>query len=290
MTDGADAQVIETELGPVEYLDSGGSGPAVLFVHGTPGGCDQGALMGEFLVEAGFRTIAPSRPGYLGTPLTDERSTPHQQAALHAALLDGLGVDRCGLMCWSGGGPSSYQLAIDAPERITRLVAVAAVAKPYTFEHPSEEKALFTHPGAWLMKQMAKHAPKATVKAMVGEEGDLTRAQTKELVHQVWEDEATRSWVLRWVATVSGHRTAGFDNDRHRFPDVDLALGSIEVPVLLVHADTDSDVPFEHSEHAAEVLATSETLVIENGTHISLWTGPGDVHARGRVAEFLRGA
>ena len=65
----------DTSLGPVEYVEAGG-GPPVLFVHGSPGGSDQGALMGGFLAKAGFRVIAPSRPGYLDTPLSDETAAP----------------------------------------------------------------------------------------------------------------------------------------------------------------------------------------------------------------------
>jgi pimeloyl-ACP methyl ester carboxylesterase len=88
----------ETPLGAVEHVDTGDGDP-VLFVHGTPGGSDQGALMGQFLVHSGFRVVAVSRPGYLGTPLTDALSTPDQQADLELALMDSLGIDQFGLVC-----------------------------------------------------------------------------------------------------------------------------------------------------------------------------------------------
>jgi pimeloyl-ACP methyl ester carboxylesterase len=244
--------------------------------------------MGEFLVDAGFRVVAPSRPGYLDTPLTDDRATPAQQAALHAALLDALGVDRFALACWSGGGPSSYQLAIDHPERVTAVAAIAAVSKPYTFEHTSEETILFGRPGTWLMKEMAKHSPKQTVKMLVTEEGDLPKDKAKELVAAIWEDEARRDWVLRWLTTVTGARKVGFANDRKHFPDLQLDLAAVAAPVLLVHADTDSDVGFEHSDHAAEVLPEAELHTIHDGTHISAWTGPDDEQARQRIVDHLR--
>ncbi len=285
--DGA-TTVVETGVGTVEAYDSGGDGPAVLFVHGTPGGCDQGALMGEFLVRAGMRVVAPSRPGYLDTPLTADVATPAQQAVLHAALMDTLGVDRFALMCWSGGGPSSYQLAADLPARVSAFVAIAAVSKPYTFEHPSQEAILFGRPGAWLMKEMARHSPKATVKMLVTEEGDLSKAAAKELVGAIWADESRREWVLRWLSTVSGAREEGFTNDRGQFPSLDLPLATVTAPVLLVHASTDSDVPFEHSTYAANQIPNCELLEIENGTHISVWTGPDDVVTRERIVTHLR--
>ena len=116
-------ETAETRRGPVEYVDLG-AGEPVLVVHGSPGGCDQGALLGGFLPDAGFRVIAPSRPGYLGTPLTADNATAAGQADLWVALMDSLGVEHFGVLCWSGGGPSSYALTIEHPERVTALVAL----------------------------------------------------------------------------------------------------------------------------------------------------------------------
>ncbi len=58
----------------------------VLSVHGTPGGYDQRLGMD------GFRILAPSRPGYLRTPI-DAGRTPREQADVYAALLDALSID-----------------------------------------------------------------------------------------------------------------------------------------------------------------------------------------------------
>jgi len=59
--------IVDTSLGKVEYVDHGEGAP-VLFVHGSPGGCDQGAVMTEFLVPMGFRAISISRPGVSRNP------------------------------------------------------------------------------------------------------------------------------------------------------------------------------------------------------------------------------
>ena len=67
--------VVDTPSGPVAFREEG-EGPPVLFVHGSPGGSDQGMLMARFLAEAGFRVIAPSRPGYLATPLARTTGAP----------------------------------------------------------------------------------------------------------------------------------------------------------------------------------------------------------------------
>jgi pimeloyl-ACP methyl ester carboxylesterase len=278
-----------TAAGEVEYTDHG-DGEPILFVHGTPGGSDQGTLMTAFLVDAGFRVIAPSRPGYHATPLTDSNGTPDAEAELELALLDSLGIDRFGIMCWSGGGPSTYRLAATHPERVGAIVALAAVSKAYTFEHSMEESMLTGRVGGWLMKEMSRHSPKSLVKSTVTEEGDLTKAQAKELIDHIWNEPAKRQFVLDLTATISGDRTAGFKNDRAEFPKIgDLGLSSIEAPVLLVHGTVDSDVPPEHSEHAHAALPHSDIIRVENGTHIATWTDPTSDAIQARIIEHLRG-
>ena len=120
---------VQTQRGVVEY-ETAGDGTPVLVVHGTPGGSGQGVVLGRFLAEAGMRVVAPSRPGYLETPLGG-CSEIDAQADLHAALLDALSSDRVGVLCWSGGGPSSYRLAVRHPDRVVALVAVSAVSQTF---------------------------------------------------------------------------------------------------------------------------------------------------------------
>src|ERR1041385_8455957 len=62
------ANSVMTPCGRIEYA-SAGNGAPVLVIHGAGGGFDQGETLGAPLAQAGFRVIAPSRFGYLGTPL-----------------------------------------------------------------------------------------------------------------------------------------------------------------------------------------------------------------------------
>jgi pimeloyl-ACP methyl ester carboxylesterase len=126
---GSERTTVATSRGDVEVVRVG-TGPPVMVIHGTPGGADSSAAMGRFLVDDGFEVIAPSRPGYLGTPLDGRRSID-DQADLLATLLDALGVERAGLLTWSGGGPSGYRLAVRHPDRVCALVAFAGVSQSY---------------------------------------------------------------------------------------------------------------------------------------------------------------
>ncbi len=284
-------ETIETEKGPVEFGRSG-SGPPVLFVHGTPGGADSSLAMGWFLADAGFEVVAPSRPGYLGTPL-DGRETIDQQADLLAALLDALGHERAGVVTWSGGGPSGYRLSVLHPGRVRALVPFAAVSRRYVAPKEGAEERLMekTTVGNWMLRFMAAHAPKSTVTATLKAEGDLPAHRLKELVAEVMEHEHERDVVLTMAAVVGdyGRRKAGVENDLGQFARIEsLQLERIAAPTLVVVGSADTDVPPEHSDFAAATIAGAEKVVMDGGTHLSLFAHPDAAAVQARVIAALR--
>ena len=99
------SQVIETGCGPIEYATHG-EGDPVLVVHGILGGFDQGLVIARGNVGPGFRSIVPSRFGYLGIPLPEDAS-PAGQADAYACLLDALGLERAAILGTSAGATSA---------------------------------------------------------------------------------------------------------------------------------------------------------------------------------------
>lgn len=287
--------LVETPSGPVEYVDVG-SGPPLVFLHGSPGGCDQGALMTRFLAGA-HRVIAISRPGYLGTPLRGDTRAPAAQAELIAAVLDALGVERFALMCWSGGGPAAYSLAAAVPDRVASMVAVAAVSTRFDPRSSlrgrlelSEEKLLFNRLGQWLATTLAATAPSTAISTLLSGEGDLSRAQIRELTASIVADDDQRALAIDLFDTVSGARKAGFDNDFDQFRQLDLPLASITAPVLAIHARTDADVPFAQSVHAVDEVPGARLEAIDEGTHLSMWLGSDAPRLQALVGEHLAAA
>ncbi len=285
-------EIADTPLGPIEF-ETRGSGRPVLVVHGSPGGWDQAAAMAQFLPADEFRAVLPSRPGYLGTPL-EGRETIDAQADLHAALLDHLGIERTGVLCWSGGGPSSYRLAVRHPARVGAIVALAAVSLP--LDAPAQgldSRFMFrTAPGNWLLRVLGAHAPERLIAATLAAEGDLTKAQVRMRAEEVFADEAKRRFVLALDETVTQRddRRRGLDNDFAQFAAIDdLELERISVPTLLVWGDVDSDVPPRHSEHAAAAIAGADALPLTSGTHLAFYCHPDSAVAQSRALALLRG-
>ncbi len=115
-----ESRIVETACGPIEVAVEGEGAP-VLVVHGNGGGFDQGLGFARLYLGEGYKVIAPSRFGYLRTPLPADAS-PELQADAYACLLDALQVPRVALVTSSAGVTAAVQFALRHPERLTALV------------------------------------------------------------------------------------------------------------------------------------------------------------------------
>ncbi len=271
-----------------------GDGLPVLVVHGSPGGHDAAIAMSRFLLPHGFRAIAPSRPGYFDTPLSAGR-TPDEQADLFVALLDALGVERAGVLCWSGGGPSSYRLAGRHPDRITALVACAAVSRRFVLAHEdiADKLIMGTGLGRRMLELMARHTPEKLVSATLASEGDLTKEQIGRRVAQIMADPQEERFTIDLALTANhaGPRRAGYENDLQQFERIEsLDLARIDTHCLIVQGASDSDVIPEYSGFAAEQIRNAELVELATGTHLAFWVHPDAEPVRQRAIELFRDA
>ena len=237
-----------TAAGPVEYADLG-SGPAVLAIHGTPGGYDQVAFMQSAaqMAPRGYRVIAPSRPGYLRTPSASGR-TPAEQSRLYAALLDRLGIDKVVVLGVSGGGPSALQFAILYPGRCRALILEEAVTKSIDYK-PGRLPPLVTDFLIYIFRDKAirdlrARDPSDPALARIGAAVMDTLAPTKL-------------------------RMEGQENDSRAFARIDhWPLDHIRCPTLILQGTLDKDVPLDHAAYAHARIKGSELVWIDGADHL----------------------
>lgn len=287
------SKVIETAVGPMEYSEKG-EGPVLLSVHGGPGGYDQGLAISECFRLNGFRVIAPSRPGYLGTPLSSGQSLVGQADAL-AALLDALGLDRVAVLGASAGGPPTYLLAQNHPDRVAALVQLDSVCMRYTKadEISKAEQVLFlSKAGVWFIDFLMSHFPATMVKSFLQTESTLDRHEIHERVKHVVSDPAKLAMVevLSHTMTVQyDQRKAGVENDLEIMRGIDrLPLDKIACPALIMHGDSDNDVPPAQAEYAAGAIAGAELHWIEKGSHMGFWLADCAEDVQKYAVEWLR--
>ncbi|MGZ7081250.1 MAG: alpha/beta fold hydrolase, partial [Thermoanaerobaculia bacterium] len=108
-----DSQVINAAHQQIEFAESG-NGPAMLVIHGAGGGFDQGLDLARAFLGDENRFIAPSRFGYLGTPLPADASA-EAQADAYLRLLDALKLDRVPVVAVSAGAPSAMRFCLKHP-------------------------------------------------------------------------------------------------------------------------------------------------------------------------------
>lgn len=275
-------QSVQIGRGPFEYV-SVGEGPAVVSLHGAMGGWDQSYLLARTIGEAGYRHIALSRPGYLGTPMSVGAS-PEDQADAYAAVLDKLGIDRAGVMAVSGGGPSAIHFALRHPARCAALVLVSTVGTrssakiPWTF-HVTKNLARIRPIAEWLGRKAAANLPAAAARSIRDPalcartladpvNGPLFRALLGSTGDRMWQ------------------RIDGTDNDIRVSQTCEYPLESIRVPTLVVHGTGDNVAPFDpHGLALARRIPGAESLFIEGGEHVTIFTHRAEV--RPRVGAFL---
>ncbi len=274
--------LVSTPRGPVEVVISG-DGPAVLALHGAMGGCDQSLLLARTLAEGGYRVLAPSRPGYLGTPLSSGR-TAEEQADLHAAMLRRLGLRSAAVVAVSGGGPSALQLALRHPELCWGLVLVSTCSGVMAERIP-----LRFH----LMKLLARiPAFAAMARRQLDRDPEAAAARSipdPALRARTLADPEAWPLLLALMRSTSdrmGARLAGTDNDIRVTRRTTYPLERIAAPALVVHGTADSVASFDHGAALAARIPGAELLAIEGGEHVSIFTHREVV--RERVTKFLR--
>lgn len=276
-------RTIATRLGAVEYADSG-EGPAVLALHGAMGGWDQGLLLARTLAGPRHRIVAPSRPGYLGTPLATARS-PEEQADLYADLLDALGIRAATVMAVSGGGPSAIHFALRHRARCRALVLVATCGGKVGTRLPVAFHLLrLAGRWPWLAAAMerkaagrdAAEAARRSIPDPALRERTLAHPQAGPLLRELLASTSDRM-ALRLPGTL---------NDVAVTRARDYPLERIGVPVLVVHGTEDRAVPFaRHGKVLAERIPGAELVALAGGDHVAIFTHHDE--ARTRVARFL---
>lgn len=275
-------KIAKTALGVIEYVDVG-DGPVVVTIHGAMGGYDQSLFLAQTIGAPGYRYLAISRPGYLGTPMSSGKS-PAQQADLIAALLDTLGVAKAGIMGVSGGGPSAIEFGLRHADRCTGLVLVSTCADkvempiPFAF-NLMKFLARWSWFGAYFRRKAASD--------LVATAGRSIR--DPEILQRTVNDAET--WPLFSTMMLStydrmGQRIAGTENDIHITRTATYPLENLAVPVLIVHGTDDPLVQYDvHAKMYERRVPNAELLTVEGGEHVAIFTHRNLVRAK--VTAFM---
>jgi pimeloyl-ACP methyl ester carboxylesterase len=290
------SEIAKTNLGQVEFVIQG-EGPAILIFHATPGGYDQAILLGSFFAEEKFEIVAPSRPGYLRTPLATGQS-PEQQADAMAALIDTMETPSVAVLASSSGAPAAIQFVLRYPQKAWALVLLSAVTTrfdpgtifswtdPGSFAHDR----LRADIGAWLCVEAVNKDPRRILGRILEVENGRSAAQRDAVAAYVLNDSDQLEWLRSLVGTFvpPSVREAGVRNDLLQIRALaDFPLEQVNVPTLVVHGMADRIVPISHAAAVAGRIPGATFYPVEEAGHI-VEIGPHAAEVQAKIVQFLR--
>lgn len=109
------------------YRDSGGDGPAIIFLHANTGTSESWEPQFAHFISSGFRVIAFDRRGRGGSvPVAETGEQPSSVSEDLSALVDHLELQRFVLVGVAGGGFQALDYAAWKPGQLRGLVIVAS--------------------------------------------------------------------------------------------------------------------------------------------------------------------
>ena len=267
------SHLLQTPCGRIEYAVAG-NGPPVLMVHGAGGGFDQGLQVAEPLIRGGFQVIAPSRFGYLRTPLPRDAS-PQAQADAHACLLNALGIKRLIAIGGSAGAPSVMQLCLRHPARCSGMVLVVPLAFAPQAQGTTQQESSPGNPTViramlssdwvlWVATKLARDALIETLLATPIADFESASRSEQQRVLTVLRDIQPVSWRAQGLmndATVAGALPR-------------YALERVTTPTLIVTTQNDLYGTYAGARYTAQHVAGARFIAYPNGGH--LWAGHQD--------------
>jgi pimeloyl-ACP methyl ester carboxylesterase len=227
-----------------------GTGHPVVVLHAAGGAGAWNPYL-EQLSEH-FDVIAPDHPGFGLSDELPEVATMDLLVEHYVALLDTLGLDRFHLVGSSFGGWLAAEIASTIPDRIERLILMAAAGL-----HLPET------PATNIMELSPPELLDALFwdKAIV--EAALSVPPTPEAAAQMARDGAA---FARFAADPYLHN-----------PELPARLAKITAPTLVMAADVDDIIPREHSDAYAATIPGAEFHVVPEVGHALYQEKPDEV-------------
>lgn len=240
-------------LGYAEWGDPDGS--PVLYFHGTPSSRLDPVCFPDAPAAAGVRLISIDRPG-IGLSTFQPRRRVADWPADVTAFADALGLERFGIVGWSGGGPYVLACAAAIADRLTGAASAAGVGVLSSRDALRDmtrtdrlgyRLGRYAPPlGRLAFGAIFKLSRRQPEQALKGFAGDLNESD-RRVIEGLPEEAKSMRWFIE-----SGRQGArGPVHDYGILGDWGFDLADVEIPVELWQGDEDASVPPAHAEALA---------------------------------------
>jgi len=269
----------------IHCLTAGGSGPAVLLLHGSAfdaAGVSFGSAISTLSTRC--RVFAPDLPGFGESDAMPDGWGFADYSAFLSPLLIELGLQRASLVGLSMGGGVALGFALDAPERVERLVLIDSACLSDTIPGGRSTWFAVHFPGLsalqwrilassrramrWALRGAVPHRPEWVTPALLDHVMKVMRKPGAAAAFRKWERRE-----VRW----HGLRTSYVDR-----------LAGLAVSTLILHGADDSLLPVAVAKRAHSLIPNSQLEIIPNCGHLAPLDQPDAVSRA--LREFLHAA
>jgi pimeloyl-ACP methyl ester carboxylesterase len=245
----------------LRYEDTGGTGPAVVFLHAASGMCESWIDQQSAFTAAGYRCIFYDRRGWGQSLAAPTGPQPGNAAEDLHGLLAHLGVQSFHLVATAAGGVVAFDYALEHPQALASLVVADTISGVQDPEY--------------LQVQHRMRPP--AIDALPMELRELSAG------YRGLNPEGMRRWIEIEHASLQPGETRL--QQKPRAPMTYARLETLRVPVLLLAGEADLRTPPALMRLVAAHIPRCEFKTIPEAGHAAHWEQP-DVWNR-LVIEFI---
>ncbi|PSJ64250.1 alpha/beta hydrolase [Mesorhizobium soli] len=224
-----------------------GTGDPVLLIHGGLSNADVWSSQVAALSKT-YKVIVADSRGHGRSTRGDQPMSYDLMAADYLALLDRLKIERCALVGWSDGGVIGLDIAINHPERLTRLYVQGA------------------HTDAGAVSSSA-----------------FVSWNFATFFARAWRDYIRLSDTPWRFPLLVAELNGMWGREPHWTPE---QVASIRVPTEVVAAEHDRSIKLEHTQFMAATIPGAKYVLLSRVDHFALLQDPDGFNRS--VLDFLK--
>ena len=227
-----------------------GSGPPLVLLHGLMVSGDMFDVLKEPLGTR-YRLIMPDLRGHSRSRNLPPPYTIQQLAQDVSDLMDRLYIPSAAILGYSQGGAVAQALALDHPEKVSRLILVCTFAhNDVSFWEKLEARLAPVFMSLLGLRILARIVVSAVAKDLIKKDAEWLRNE------MAGQDK--RRMIRAWKELVA------FDSSAR--------LGEIHCPTLVIAGSKDRAVPAGHGKALHDGIDGSQFILIAGGGHMLIWS------------------
>ena len=224
------------------YEDSGGSGPAVVMLHGFM--FDQSMFDKQVAALAPqYRCVRFDARGFGQTQWDGKTFSLYDTAADCVGLMDHLGIEKATILGMSQGGYAALRVAVKYPQRVQALVFIST----YNGVDPEDVKAIYRS----MRDTWQNEGPAPVVSTLL----DLFLGPQAD-VPELWTE-----WKPKWEARSNADIEHTMNNLIDRDDVTQEQVDTVTAPALVIHSMADKGIPIALGEALYKSLPNSKRML-----------------------------